>query len=71
LHQPIEDDEALTTMKKLDEPFMFWLIHELFGTEEQGKRRPQPFSNREVIVWMSVITVAFFLLSWLVKIFTA
>jgi hypothetical protein len=66
-----QDDQAMISMKKINEPFMFWLIHELFGTEEQGEQNLQPLSNKEVIAWMAVITVAFLLLSWLVGLFTA
>lgn len=58
-------------MKKLNEPFAFWLIKELFGSQGANTDEVQPMSKKEVYLWMVIISVVFFLVSLLVKTFIA
>ncbi len=57
--------KTTTPPKRIDRPFAFWLIKELFGAESGEREENQPLSIKEVIAWMCLIAFGFLLMRWL------
>jgi hypothetical protein len=60
----------ITKNKVHREPFLFQLIINLFGTDESNEAEVQQMTNREFYVYIVIVTMGMFLLSYLVKAFT-
>jgi len=43
---------------QIAEPFVFWLIQELFSGTENDSEELEPISNREFYAWLGLITGA-------------
>lgn len=59
----------MVSMMKQNEPFAFWLIRKLFGSDEVNAGEVQPMNNKEFYFWMAIIVVGFLLVSFLIKTF--
>jgi hypothetical protein len=59
---------------QIEQPFMFWLIRELFATEqgiEEIEEEMKPIGNREFYTWMSVLFAALLVYGTIFKFFAA
>jgi hypothetical protein len=60
----------ITKKKTQREPFLFQLIFDLFGQDETHEVEVQQMTNREFCGFLVFVTIAMFVLSYLVKVFT-
>ena len=56
---------------RIEQPFMFWLIRELFATEQGIEEEMKPISDREFYTWMSVLFAALLVYGAIFQFFAA
>lgn len=56
---------------QIEQPFMFWLIRELFATEHAIDEEVKPISNREFYSWMGVLFAALLVYGAIFQFFAA
>jgi hypothetical protein len=56
---------------QLEEPFMFWLIRELFATDHGVEEELKPIGNREFYVWMVLLSAALLIYGAVFRLFSA
>jgi len=57
--------------KNQEEPFMFWLVREMFATAEGVEEELKPISDREFYTWMGVLSVALLIYGAVFRFFAA
>ena len=69
IHYP---GEAMILQKnQIEEPFTFWLIRELFATEQGIEEELKPISNREFYTWMGMLSAALLIYGAVFRFFAA
>jgi len=64
--------EAMILQKnQIEQPFMFWLIRELFATEQGIEEELKPISNREFYTWMGLLFTALLIYGTVFRFFAA
>jgi hypothetical protein len=56
---------------QLDQPFMFWLIRELFAAEQAIQEELTPISSREFYTWMGLLFAALLIYGAVFRFFAA
>ncbi len=56
---------------QIEQPFMFWLIRELFATEQAIEEELKPISNREFYTWIGLISAALLVYGAVFRVFAA
>lgn len=56
---------------QIEQPFPFWLIRELFATEQGIEEEVEPISNREFYTWMSILFAALLIYGAVFRFFAA
>ena len=56
---------------QIEQPFAFWLIREMFVTEEVIEEELKPISNREFYIWMAVLSAALLVYGAVFRVFAA
>jgi hypothetical protein len=56
---------------QIEQPFMFWLIRELFATEQGIEEELKPISNREFYTWMGLLFTALLIYGTVFRFFAA
>ncbi|MGA7162021.1 MAG: hypothetical protein WBZ48_13550 [Bacteroidota bacterium] len=55
----------------IEQPFMFWLIRELFATDQVVKEEEKPISNREFYIWMGLLSAALLIYGAVFRLFAS
>ena len=56
---------------QIEQPFMLWLIRELFATDQVVEEEGKPISNREFYTWMGVLSAALLVYGAVFRLFAA
>ena len=56
---------------QIEQPFMFWLIRELFATEQGIEEELKPINNREFYTWMCLLFAALLIYGAVFRFFAA
>ncbi len=63
----LENDKKRKVYREL---FLFQLIFELFGQDETQEAEVQEMANSEFFLFVALVTIAIFILNYLIKVFS-
>ncbi len=67
----IQGEVMILQKNQIEQPFMFWLVRELFSTDRTVEEELKPISNREFYTWMGLLSAALLIYGAVFRLFAA
>ena len=67
----IQGEIMILQKNQIEQPFMFWLIRELFATDQNVEEELKPISNREFYTWVGLLSAALLIYGAVFRLFAA